>query len=131
VAPINALLNYVFGNTLVFYGSIGSSYSLLVWGPEPVRIGFIGAPIATSISFNLISISSVIYGIFFVERTAWHPISMRSFTGLGCLVKLGLAGVGQTASEWWSWELNNCAYIGMQLKNLDVDLRFDSGRQFV
>jgi MATE family multidrug resistance protein len=92
VAPINALLNYVF-----------------VWGPEPVRIGFIGAPIATSISFNLISISSVIYGIFFVERTAWHPISMRSFTGLGCLVKLGLAGVGQTASEWWSWELNNLA----------------------
>jgi Na+-driven multidrug efflux pump len=116
---------------LFFYGSIGSSYSLLVWGPEPVRIGFIGAPIATSISFNLISISSVIYGIFFVERTAWHPISMRSFTGLGCLVKLGLAGVGQTASEWWSWELNNCAYIGMQLENLDVDLRFDSGRQFV
>ncbi|KAG1836277.1 mate-domain-containing protein [Suillus subalutaceus] len=90
VAPINALLE-------------------LLWGPESVRIGFIGAPIATSISFNLISISSVIYGIFYVEKTAWHPISMRSFTGLDCLVKLGLAGVGQTASEWWSWELNNCA----------------------
>lgn len=28
---------------------------------------------------------------------------------MGCLVKLGLAGVGQTASEWWSWELNNLA----------------------
>lgn len=92
VAPINALLNYV-----------------LVWGPEPIRIGFIGAPIATSISFNLISISSVIYGIFYIERTAWCPISVRSFTSLGCLVKLGLAGVGQTASEWWSWELNNLA----------------------
>ncbi|KAG0697233.1 MATE efflux family protein [Suillus ampliporus] len=88
VAPVNALLNYV-----------------LVWGPEPVRIGFIGAPIATAISFNLISISSVIYGIFHVKRTAWHPISRRSFTGLGLLVRLGLAGVGQTASEWWSWEL--------------------------
>lgn len=92
VAPINALLNYV-----------------LVWGPEPIRIGFIGAPIATSISFNLISISSIIYGIFYIERTAWCPISVRSFTSLGCLVKLGLAGVGQTASEWWSWELNNLA----------------------
>ncbi|KAG1725060.1 MATE efflux family protein [Suillus paluster] len=88
VAPINALLNYV-----------------LVWGPEPVRIGFIGAPIATAISFNLISIASVIYGIFHVEKTAWYPISRRSFTGLGLLVQLGLAGVGQTASEWWSWEL--------------------------
>lgn len=92
VAPINALLNYV-----------------LVWGPDLIRIGFIGAPIATSISFNLISISSVIYGMFYIERTAWYPISVRSFTGLGCLVKLGLAGVGQTASEWWSWELNNLA----------------------
>ncbi|KAG2142385.1 mate-domain-containing protein [Suillus clintonianus] len=92
VSPINALLNYV-----------------LVWGPEPIRIGFIGAPIATAISFNLISILSVIYGIFYVEKTAWHPISRRSFTGLGLLVQLGLAGVGQTASEWWSWELIGCA----------------------
>ncbi|KAG2359531.1 mate-domain-containing protein [Suillus spraguei] len=92
VAPINVLLNYIF-----------------VWGPESFRIGFIGAPIATAISFNLISISSVIYGIFYVERTAWHPISMRCFTGLGCLLRLGLAGVGQSTSEWWSWELNNLA----------------------
>lgn len=107
---------------------MGSSDSLLVWGPEPIRIGFIGAPIATSISFNLISISSIIYGIFYIERTAWCPISVRSFTSLGCLVKLGLAGVGQTASEWWSWELNNCAYIGVQLNNLGADMRFDSGR---
>ena len=65
----------------------------------------IGAPIATAISFNLISIASIIYGVFYVPRTAWHPLSRRSFTSLGVLVQLGLAGVGQTASEWWSWEL--------------------------
>lgn len=88
VAPINVLLNYG-----------------LVWGPEPIRLGFIGAPIATSISYNLVSIASVIYGIFFVEKTAWHPLSRRSFTSLGLLVQLGLGGVGQVASEWWSWEL--------------------------
>ncbi|KAG1752072.1 MATE efflux family protein [Suillus lakei] len=88
VAPINVLLNY-----------------LLVWGPEPIRLGFIGAPIATSVSYNLVSIASVIYGVFFVERTAWHPLSRRSFTSLGLLVQLGLGGVGQVASEWWSWEL--------------------------
>ncbi|KAJ3485634.1 hypothetical protein NLI96_g4836 [Meripilus lineatus] len=88
VAPINALLNYA-----------------LVWGPAPIRLGFVGAPIATAISFNLISIASIIYGVFFVPRTAWHPFSMRCFTSLGVLVQLGLAGVGQTASEWWSWEL--------------------------
>ncbi|KAH9941296.1 MATE efflux family protein [Epithele typhae] len=88
VAPINAVLNYV-----------------LVWGPEPIRLGFIGAPIATAISFNLISLLSIIYGVFFVPKTAWHPLSMRCFTSLGVLVQLGLSGVGQVASEWWSWEL--------------------------
>ncbi|KAH8110297.1 MATE efflux family protein [Phellopilus nigrolimitatus] len=88
VAPINALLNYV-----------------LVWGPAPVRLGFIGAPIATAVSFNLIALASLLYGIFFVPHTAWHPLSRRCFTSLGVLVQLGLAGVGQTASEWWSWEL--------------------------
>jgi MATE family multidrug resistance protein len=97
----------------------------LVWGPEPIRLGFIGAPIATAISFNLVSVMSVIYGVFFVPNTAWHPISRRSFTSLGVLVQLGIAGVGkflpsgcycislilitfhigQVASEWWSWEL--------------------------
>ncbi|EJD04959.1 multidrug/Oligosaccharidyl-lipid/Polysaccharide flippase [Fomitiporia mediterranea MF3/22] len=88
VAPINAILNYS-----------------LVWGPESIRLGFIGAPIATSISFNLIAIFSLIYGIFWVPRTAWYPLSHRMFTSLGILVQLGIAGVGQTASEWWSWEL--------------------------
>ncbi|KAF8500305.1 MATE efflux family protein [Russula emetica] len=88
VAPINVILNY-----------------LLVWGPEPIALGFIGAPLATAISFNLISIASIIYGIFFVPQTAWHPFSRRTFTSLGVLVRLGMGGVGQTASEWWCWEL--------------------------
>ena len=88
VAPINAILNY-----------------LLVWGPGPIRLGFIGAPIASSISFNLIALFSFAYGVFWVPRTAWYPLSRRMFTSLGILVHLGIAGVGQTASEWWSWEL--------------------------
>ncbi|KZT10436.1 MATE efflux family protein [Laetiporus sulphureus 93-53] len=92
VAPINALLNY-----------------LLVWGPKPFGLGFIGAPIATAVSFNLISLASIVYGIFFVPKTAWYPLSRRCFTSLGVLVHLGLASVGQTASEWWSWELVSLA----------------------
>jgi len=27
------------------------------------------------------------------------------FKSLGVIVNLGLSGVGQTASEWWAWEL--------------------------
>ncbi|PPR06453.1 hypothetical protein CVT24_002614 [Panaeolus cyanescens] len=90
VAPINAILNYT-----------------LVWGPEPIRLGFIGAPIATAFSFNLISFLSLIYGLFYAPTTAWHPLSRRMFDPSGLLIvaKLGLSGVGQTASEWWAWEL--------------------------
>jgi MATE family multidrug resistance protein len=48
-----------------------------------------------------------------VPRTAWHPLTRRvlDLRGLGVLVKLGIAGVGQTASEWWSWELIACMSI--------------------
>ena len=95
VAPLNALLCW-----------------LLVWGPAPVNLGFIGAPIATAVSFNLVALASFAYGVLFVPKTAWHPLHnggwRRSVRGLGVLVQLGLSGVGQTASEWWSWELVGC-----------------------
>ncbi|QRV93309.1 MATE efflux family protein [Ceratobasidium sp. AG-Ba] len=77
---------------------------LLVWGPPSFRLGFIGAPIASSLSFTLMAVISVIYAYFFVARTAWHPIGQQSFQDLGKLFKLGLSGTGQIASEWWSWE---------------------------
>ncbi|KAJ7054450.1 MATE efflux family protein [Mycena amicta] len=88
VAPINAALNYI-----------------LVWGPPPVRLGYIGAPIATVCSFNLVCLMNIIYAVFIAPRSAWMPISRRSFTSLGILANLGLAGVAQVGSEWWAWEL--------------------------
>ncbi|KZO98453.1 mate-domain-containing protein [Calocera viscosa TUFC12733] len=88
VAPLNLFLNW-----------------LLVWGPDPVRLGFKGAPLATAFSFNLMLVVFLIYGCFFAPKTAWCPISRRSFTRLGDLVSLGIAGVGMTVSEWWSWEI--------------------------
>ncbi|KAG6848486.1 hypothetical protein H0H93_016593 [Arthromyces matolae] len=88
VAPVNFLINF-----------------LLVWGPSSTRIGFIGAPIATSISYILISIISIIYGIFFTSTDTWHPLSLKMFSNLSILFRLGLAGAAQIASEWWAWEL--------------------------
>jgi hypothetical protein len=89
-----------------------------VWGPEPINLGFKGAPLATAISYNIVSISSVIYGLFFVPNTAWHPISRRSFTGIGILVQLGLAGVGQCHSlryhfrvEFDTSNRSNCKFM--------------------
>lgn len=65
-----------------------------VWGPAPFNLGFKGAPLATAISFNLITLASIIYGVFFVPKTAWYPFSRRTFTGLGILVRLSISGVG-------------------------------------
>ncbi|TFL01933.1 MATE efflux family protein [Pterulicium gracile] len=92
VAPLNIVLNY-----------------FLVWGPSWCRLGFIGAPLSTAISFNVIAVLSVIYGIFYTSPVAWYPVGRRSFTNLGVLVQLGLAGVAQTSSEWWAWELVSLA----------------------
>ncbi|KAG9105962.1 hypothetical protein FRC07_009039, partial [Ceratobasidium sp. 392] len=91
IAPINITTNY-----------------LLVWGPEPIRLGFIGAPIATSLSISLMSVLYLIYA-FFTPNTAWHPISSKSLACLPKLFGMGLVGVGQSAAEWWSWELVSLA----------------------
>ncbi|KAG9123094.1 hypothetical protein FRC07_000239 [Ceratobasidium sp. 392] len=101
IAPLNALLNY-----------------LLVWGPEPFRIGFIGAPIASSISYTLMAIISVLYAYLFLPTTAWHPINSSSFKELPKLFKLGLSGTGQIASDWWSWEF--VALAASQLGPLEL-----------
>ncbi|KAL5634052.1 hypothetical protein ACGC1H_006027 [Rhizoctonia solani] len=77
---------------------------LLVWGPPSFRLGFVGAPIASSISFTLSAAIYVVYACLFVSKKAWHPIGRQTFQGLGTLYRLGLSGTGQIASEWWSWE---------------------------
>ncbi|KAI6010116.1 mate-domain-containing protein, partial [Pisolithus marmoratus] len=85
IAPINAFLNWLF--------------------VYPLGMSFPGAPIATALSFNLVALTSIVYAYFFVARTAWCPIGPGIWRGWDVLLRLGIAGVGQTASEWWSWEL--------------------------
>ncbi|KAJ3899170.1 multidrug Oligosaccharidyl-lipid polysaccharide flippase [Lentinula edodes] len=93
VAGVNFVLTGLFGMTLAPY----------------LHLGFDGAPLATAISYNLVALGSVFWGwrIENEMRPAWHPLSVRALhpTGLGTLLTLGLGGVGQTASEWWAWEL--------------------------
>lgn len=104
-APVNVLLVY-----------------LLVWGPDPIRLGFIGAPISTALSVTLSAILSAI-AIYRGPRASWHPVTGASFRNLGLLLRLGMSGIGmfaanpdrttyryrtgQTASEWWCWELTS------------------------
>ncbi|KAH0586746.1 hypothetical protein H2248_007957 [Termitomyces sp. 'cryptogamus'] len=88
VASLNVLLHYI-----------------LVWGPEPLNLGFIGAPIGAAISWGLVPIISIIYGVFCVPDAAWRPLSLEIFTNLGELTRLGMYSVAQIASEWWAWEI--------------------------
>ncbi|THH17466.1 hypothetical protein EW146_g3355 [Bondarzewia mesenterica] len=101
IAPLNVFLNW-----------------FIVWGP--IGIGFIGAPIATAISFNIISLAFVIVAWRnYIKakqdgsKQAWHPVGSRSFSQLSVLTRLGFAGVGQVASEWWCWE-----FVGLAASQL-------------
>ncbi|KAJ3738342.1 hypothetical protein DFH05DRAFT_1464630 [Lentinula detonsa] len=75
VAPINVLLNYI-----------------LVWGPSATRLGFIGAPITTSIFYYLLSLSYIIYGVFWADRKTWQA-TFRAY----------LDGGIWTILELWAW----------------------------
>ncbi|KIM37128.1 hypothetical protein M413DRAFT_20353 [Hebeloma cylindrosporum] len=88
VALLNAFLTY-----------------LLVLAPTPLKIGFVGAPIATALSFNVISVLFLIHGARVEPRRAWQPISWAIFKNLGILFQLGLCGVGQIGLRLWAWEL--------------------------
>ena len=84
-----------------------SSLNIVVWGPSAIRLGFIGAPIATAISFNLISIGTCIYAVRWAPRDAWYPLGMASFRNLGVLVHLGLAGVCKSVVVFFSHPVGN------------------------
>lgn len=89
VAPVNLILNL-----------------LLVWGPKPIRLGFIGGAIATGFSFNLAFLMLLVYVMWWGPRDTLHPLSFRHiFSRLGTVAQLGLAGTVMLSSEWWAWEV--------------------------
>ncbi|BGP42920.1 ethionine resistance protein [Rhodotorula kratochvilovae] len=92
-APLNILLNW-----------------LLIWGPiDALNIGFVGAPIATTISLNVMFLVMLAYALLKAPRDAWGGISKDVFAGLGLNMRLGISGIGMVGSEWWSWELVSLA----------------------
>ncbi|KAI5475354.1 hypothetical protein MNV49_001585 [Pseudohyphozyma bogoriensis] len=96
VAPLNMLLSYT-----------------LVWS-KPFGMGYIGAPIATCISMNLMFIGGVIYAYFFVSRKGWGGFTKEVFTNWGECFKLGVAGIAMVGSEVWALEIMGfgASYLG-------------------
>jgi len=71
-APLNAVLNW-----------------LLVWGPwDAVRLGFVGAPLATAMSMNVMFLVSLVYAVNFAPREAWGGFSKGRFETTWALAKL-------------------------------------------
>ena len=89
VSPLNALANYLF-----------------VWGPKSIRMGFIGAPLASAISMWLMAVMCFLQCVV-ASKDTWDGWSSKAFDifGLKVCISLGCAGLLSIASEWWAWEI--------------------------
>lgn len=99
VSPLNALANY-----------------LLVWGPESIRLGFIGAPLASAISMWLMAVLCFFQCVL-GPRDAWDGFTTAAFKwdGIKPVLSLGFAGMVSLAAEWWAWEI-----VGLVTSQLGV-----------
>ncbi|SPC67320.1 uncharacterized protein UHOD_02957 [Ustilago sp. UG-2017b] len=99
VSPLNAIANY-----------------LLVWGPEPIRLGFIGAPLASALSMWLMAILCFFQCVL-GPRDAWDGFTTAAFKweGIKPVLYLGFTGMISLAAEWWAWEI-----VGLVTSQLGV-----------
>ncbi|KAJ9477884.1 Ethionine resistance-conferring protein 1 [Pseudozyma hubeiensis] len=99
VSPLNAIANY-----------------LLVWGPESIRLGFIGAPLASALSMWLMAILCFLQCVV-APRDAWDGFTTAAFKwdGIKPVLSLGFAGMVSLAAEWWAWEI-----VGLVTSQLGV-----------
>jgi MATE family multidrug resistance protein len=75
---------------------------LLVWKLE---LGFIGAPIAVSITENLLPIVLFLYVKFIDGHQCWGGFSRRAFTNWWPMIKLALPGMVMVEAEWLAFEI--------------------------
>ncbi|KAG0053769.1 hypothetical protein BGZ83_000481 [Gryganskiella cystojenkinii] len=96
VSPLNVVLNYA-----------------LVWN-KYIGIGYIGAPLATSISYWNMLLLLLLYIRFVDGRQAWGGWSRESLTGWTEFLKLAIPGCAMVVSEWWAFEVVSLAasYLG-------------------
>ncbi|KAF9962304.1 hypothetical protein BGZ65_009341 [Modicella reniformis] len=90
-SPINAFLNF-----------------LLVWNKD-IGFGFMGAPIAISISYWIMLILLLLYIRFVNGRQGWGGWSWDAFTGWPGFLKLAVPGIMMVCTEWWAFELTSLA----------------------
>jgi MATE family multidrug resistance protein len=95
--PIHMVFNYVF-----------------IANPS-TSLGFIGAPLATALTYWVMFILSALYVTFVNGYQAWGGWSKKSLSGWGPFFKMGLSSVIMTCSEWWAFEVMalGASYLGI------------------
>ncbi|CAG8561462.1 4914_t:CDS:2 [Cetraspora pellucida] len=84
--PINIFLNYIF-----------------IW--EPFSLGFIGAPIATTLTNWLMLFLTFLYIQHIDGYDAWGGWTHLSFKDWSSFTKLALPGMLTSCADWWIYEL--------------------------
>lgn len=84
-SPINVGLNYLFVYTL--------------------KMGLLGAPLATGIAYWLAFLLLVAYARFVAGWEAWGGWTRRSLHNLRTFARLAFLGVVHVGTEWWAFEI--------------------------
>ncbi|KAJ9303026.1 hypothetical protein DTO271G3_400 [Paecilomyces variotii] len=84
-SPLNAGLNYLFVYTF--------------------KIGLLGAPLATSISYWLSFALLVLYARFINGSQCWGGWTRKAFSNMGTFARLAIMGVIHVGTEWWAFEI--------------------------
>ncbi|KAG0183400.1 hypothetical protein DFQ28_008889 [Apophysomyces sp. BC1034] len=90
-SPFNMVLNY----TLVYR--------------EPFQLGFIGAPLATALSYWLLLGMLILYIKYVQGSEAWGGWSRESLEGWWPFLRLAIPGIFMVCTEWWCFELASLA----------------------
>jgi len=84
-SPLNAGLNYLFVYTF--------------------KLGLLGAPLATGLSYWLSFLLLLAYTRFIAGSTCWGGWSRKSLSNIGTFSRLALLGVIHVGTEWWAFEI--------------------------
>lgn len=84
-SPLNVGLNYLFVYTF--------------------KIGLLGAPLATGISYWISFLLLVLYSRFVAGSRCWGGWSRASYQNIGTFARLAILGVVHVGTEWWAFEI--------------------------
>ncbi|KAI7872113.1 mate-domain-containing protein [Spinellus fusiger] len=94
--------------------NLGLNYMMVY----PLGLGFIGAPLATSMSYWLMLGLLLLYVRFVKGSKAWGGWSRECLLGWWPFLRLAIPGIMMVCTEWWSFEL--CALAASYLGTIDL-----------